>query len=188
MVIKITNNPSIKDVTWNIDKVKNLIPIKTLNSVGIKFSSESNYKVVPSRKLRITEFTLYAKIDQTVDEDMTFMSLSEFFLEVQYLLEEPTDTIVDIFLAGVDTKFSESNLILIATHNICSLFKKVFERMCNMPKNEASRYFKMITHHYYYIKTTGKVGNWLHFAIENALYLQDSECNKQYVKYLNGLQ
>lgn len=186
MVIKVTNNPGIKDVTWNINDVKYLIPIKVLNNIGIKFSSESNYKVLHQRKLKITELTLYAKVTNSIEEDMTFMPLSEFFLEVQYTLEEPTDTIVDIFMSAVKTEFSESDLLLIATHNFCSLLKKVFERLCDMPKKEASVYFHIITNRYGYRNPTGKVGNWIYFAIENALYLQDSDCKKQYENFLNA--
>lgn len=186
MVIKITNSPNIKDVAWDIDKVKSLIPIKVLNSVGINFSSESQYKVMPVRRLKINELALYAKVDQVIDEDMVFMSLSDFFLEVQYVLEEPTDTIVDIFLNALNTRFSESDLLIIAMHNFCSLMKKVYERMCNMTKEEASNYFSKMTRRYYYYRLKGKVGNWLFVAFDNALYLKDPECKKQYVKYLNG--
>lgn len=188
MVIKVVNNPGIKDVTWNIYNVRSLIPIKVLNNIGIKFSSESNYKVLSQRQLRITELSVCAKIDNTIEEDMTFMPLSEFFLEVQYILEEPTDTIVDIFMNAVNTRFSESDLLIIVTCNLCSILKKVFERLCDMPKDEASWCFYTITNHLDLVGLTGKVGNWIYFALENALYLQDSDCKKQYVKYLNGLR
>jgi hypothetical protein len=190
MVIKVTNNPGIKDVTWNIDKVKNFIPIKVLNSVGIKFSSESNYVVLPPKRLKITEFALQGKIDNTIKEDMVFMPWSEFFLEVQYTLEEPADTVVDIFLNALNTKFTETDMLIIATHNLCSLLRKTYERMCNMPKNEASMYFRTINNlpyvKQYLLNLTGKVGNWLYAAFDYALYLRDPECHKQYKKFING--
>lgn len=192
MVIKVTNNPNIKEVTWNIDKVNSVIPIRILKNAGIKFSSESNYMVMPERRLRISEYTLYTKIDNTIKEDMVFMPLSEFFLEVQYILEEPTDTVVDIFLNAINTKFTEADMLIIASHNLCSLLRKTYERMCNMPKDEASMYFRKITSIYSVKKDelnlTGKIGDWLYYTFDYALYLKDPECNKQYVKFLKGLQ
>lgn len=192
MVIKVTNNPGIKDIAWNIDKVNSFIPKKLLKNVGIKFSSESNYMVMPEKRLRISEYALQARIDNTIKEDVILMPLSEFFLEVQYILKEPTDTVVDIFLNAINTKYTKSDMLIIATHNLCSLLRKTFERMCNMPKDEASMYFRKITNHSYgkkyELNLNGKVGDWIYYAFDYALYLKNPECNKQYVKFLKGLQ
>lgn len=186
MVIKVVNNPGIKDVAWNIDKAIGFIPVKVLKNIGISFSSESNYRVLSPRQLSITEFTLKAKIGNSIKEDMTFIPWCEFFLEVQSILEEPTDTIVDIFLNAINTKkFSESDALLIATYNFCSLMKKVFERMGNMSEGEASSYFHRMLNPVY-PAFPGKVGHWLYEALAHTLYLSDPECYKQYKIYLNG--